>query len=78
MAGGDNTTRPLRQGKCLLLSFKWSPGTDVMIIKIFLQKLALLTQSKAKLFKNFIITLSKIAEKCDHNIDPQLPEAGSL
>jgi hypothetical protein len=37
------------------------PGTDVMILKIFsqkkLQKLAFLTQNKAKLCKFFIITL---------------------
>jgi hypothetical protein len=41
--------------------------------------MAFLTQNKAKLFKNFIITLvfeknanfsPKIAENCDHNIDP--------
>jgi hypothetical protein len=47
------------------------------------KKLAFLTQNKAKLFKNLIITmvfeknsnffnrkLSKIAEKCGHNIGP--------
>jgi hypothetical protein len=47
------------------------------------KKLAFLTQNKAKLFKMLIITLvfekkrklfcqklSKIAENCDHNIDP--------
>jgi hypothetical protein len=38
------------------------PGTDVMILKIFSPKksaknLAFLTQNKAKLFKNLIITL---------------------
>jgi hypothetical protein len=36
-----------------------------------------LTQNKAKLFKNFIITLvfeknaNFFAENCDHNIDPR-------
>jgi hypothetical protein len=47
--------------------------------------LAFLTQNKAKLFNNFIITLvfeknanffrrklSKIAENCDHSIDPRI------
>jgi hypothetical protein len=52
-----------------------------MILKYFRQKiakkLALLTQNKAKLCKILIITffrrkLSKIAENCDHNIDPWL------
>jgi fatty acid-binding protein DegV len=38
------------------------PGTDVMILKIFspkksAKKLASLTQNKAKLFKNLIVTL---------------------
>jgi hypothetical protein len=65
-----------------------APGTDVMIFKIFspknsAKKLAFLTQNKAKLCKNWIITLvfeknanffrrklAKIAENCDHNIDP--------
>jgi hypothetical protein len=64
------------------------PVTDVMIFKIFspkksAKKLVFLTQNKAKLFENMIITLvfeknaifcrqklSKIAENCDHNIDP--------
>jgi hypothetical protein len=57
-----------------------------MIFKIFspknsAKKLAFLTQNKAKLCKILIITLvfeknangrksSKIAENCDHNIDP--------
>jgi hypothetical protein len=46
----------------------------------FSKKLAFLTQNKAKLFKILIITLvfekkrqffsPKIAENCDHNIDP--------
>jgi hypothetical protein len=48
--------------------------------------LAFLTQNKAKLCKNFIITsvfeknanvlpkLAKFAENCDHNIDPKLGE----
>jgi hypothetical protein len=51
------------------------------------EKMAFLTQNKAKLCKNWIITLvlkkktpffrrklSKIAENCDHNIDPRLGE----
>jgi hypothetical protein len=59
-----------------------------MIFKIFspkkfAKKLAFLTQNKAKLYKNLIITLvveknaifcrnlSKIAENCDRNIDPR-------
>jgi hypothetical protein len=62
-------------------------GTDVMIFKIFspknlAKKLAFLTQNKDKLCKILIITLvfeksanfvklSKIAENCDHNIDPR-------
>jgi hypothetical protein len=58
-----------------------------MILKIFLpkkcEKLTLLTQNKAKLCNNLIITLvfeenaiffagklAKIAENCDQNIDP--------
>jgi hypothetical protein len=62
-----------------------------MIFKTFRQKIgekmAFLTQSKAKLFKKLIITLvfekkanfcrrklSKIAENCDQNIDPSLGE----
>jgi hypothetical protein len=62
-----------------------------MILKIFspkqsAKKLAFLTQNKAKLCKNLIITLisektpifcrklAKIAENCDHNIDPWLKE----
>jgi hypothetical protein len=58
-------------------------GTDVMILKIFSpKKLAFLTQNKAKLCKILVITLvfeknanfcrklAKIAENCDHNIDP--------
>jgi hypothetical protein len=48
----------------------------------FGEKMALLTQNKDKLCKNFIITLvfekndifrqklARIAENCDHNIDP--------
>jgi hypothetical protein len=53
--------------------------------KISAKKLAFLTQNKAKLCKSLIITLvfeknanffrqklSKIAENCDHNIDPRL------
>jgi hypothetical protein len=51
--------------------------------KILAKKLALLTKNKAKLFKNLIVTLVfeknaifgrkllKIAENCDHNIDPR-------
>jgi hypothetical protein len=63
-------------------------GTDVVIFKIFspkkiANKLAFLTQNKAKLRKFLIITLvfeknaifcrklAKIAENCDHNIDPR-------
>jgi hypothetical protein len=54
--------------------------------KISAKKLAFLTQNKAKLFKILTITLvfekkcqffrrklSKIAENCDHNIDPRSP-----
>jgi hypothetical protein len=62
-----------------------------MIFKIFspknfAKKLAFLTQNKAKLENNLIITLvfkkndnffaenwKKIAENCDHNIDPWSP-----
>jgi hypothetical protein len=56
--------------------------------KKFSKKLAFLTQNKAKLWKILIITLvfeknanffrqklSKIAENCDHNIDPWLATA---
>jgi hypothetical protein len=62
-------------------------GTDVMILKIFSQKMPkilVLCQNNAKLCKNWIITLvfekkaifllkneKKIAENCDHNIDPR-------
>jgi hypothetical protein len=64
-----------------------STGADVMIFLIFSPKKsaknsAFLTQSKAKLCKNLIITLvfeknanffrrnlAKIEENCDHNID---------
>jgi hypothetical protein len=55
------------------------------------KNLALLTQNKAKLCKIFIITLvflekrqffgrklSKIAENCDHNIDPQFSVANQF
>jgi hypothetical protein len=44
--------------------------------KIFATKLAFLTQNKAKYWKKLITTLvfrrklGKIAENCDHNIDP--------
>jgi hypothetical protein len=62
------------------------PGTDVVIIKIFSpKKIGVLTHNKAKLCKNLIIKLvfektpiffrrklAKIAENCDHNIDPCL------
>jgi hypothetical protein len=65
------------------------PGTDVMILKIFLpknsaKKLAFLTQNKLhmqKFYHNIVFLekrhifrrkLSKIAENCDHNIDPRL------
>jgi hypothetical protein len=59
-------------------------GTDVMIFKIFslknsAKKLAFLTQNKAKLCKNLIITLvfeknaNFFAENCDHNIGPRSP-----
>jgi hypothetical protein len=65
---------------------RFTPGTDVIILKIFSKKtaqnLAFLTQNKAKLCKNVIITLvfeknanfvrrklSKLAENFDHNID---------
>jgi hypothetical protein len=66
-----------------------------MILKIFSpkkssKKLTFLTQNKAKLLKNFIITLvfekrpifsrklSKMAENCGHNIDPwkEAPKLG--
>jgi hypothetical protein len=72
----------------VLSSTKWcGPGTDVMISKIFLprklvKKSACLTQNKAKLFKNLIVTLvfeknhtyltNLFAENCDHNIDPMV------
>jgi hypothetical protein len=60
------------------------PGGDVIILKIFspknsAKKLAFLTQNKAKLCKILILILffdktpifsPKIAEYCDHNIDP--------
>jgi hypothetical protein len=54
------------------------------------EKLAFLTQNKAKLYKKLIITLvfeknanffrrtlAKIAENCDHNIDPGLFSTGT-
>jgi hypothetical protein len=57
------------------------PGTYVLIFKYFCRKiqrkkLAFFTQNNAKLCKILIITffrrkLSKIAENCDHNIDPR-------
>jgi hypothetical protein len=58
----------------------WFPGTNGT--NILAEKLAFLNQNKAKLCKNLILTLvfeknaifcrklSKIAENCDHNIDP--------
>jgi Ni,Fe-hydrogenase III small subunit len=67
------------------MDLRLGPGTDVMILKIFspktsVKKLAFLTPNKAKLCKILIVTLifekknrrklSKIAENCDHNIDP--------
>jgi hypothetical protein len=63
------------------------PGPDVMILKIFspknfAKKLAFLTQNKANFWKNWYWylrktpfccrKLGKIAENCDHNIDPWL------
>jgi hypothetical protein len=38
----------------------------------FREKIGVLTQKKAKLWKNWIITLvsEKNAENCDHNTDP--------
>jgi hypothetical protein len=63
----------------------FTPGTNVMIFKIFLykkiaKKLAFFTQNKAKICEFLIIILrktpifcrklAKIAENCDHNIDP--------
>jgi hypothetical protein len=39
-------------------------GTDVMIFKIFSQKLAFFTQNKAKSCKNLITTLLFFAENC--------------
>jgi hypothetical protein len=67
--------------------------------KFFAKELAFLTHNKAKLCKFWIVTLdlekkrlfcrrklAKIAENCDHNIDPRffilcendLPEVGSV
>jgi hypothetical protein len=58
----------------------------IFSLKIFAKKLAFFAQNKAKLCKNLIIILvlrktpifrrklAKIAENCDHNIDPRLGE----
>jgi hypothetical protein len=68
-------------------------GTDVMILKMFLQlvlakKMAFFTQNKSKLCKILIITLwffrktpifsPKNAENRDHNIDPCLEYSENL
>jgi hypothetical protein len=57
-------------------------GTDVMILKYFrrkkMQKIVFFVQHTANFCKNLIVTLvfeknaklAKIAENCDHNIDP--------
>jgi hypothetical protein len=65
------------------------PGTVAVIFKIFSPKIRrknwrILTQNKAKLGKNLIITVvfdknanffAEIAENFGHNIDPQFPPA---
>jgi hypothetical protein len=64
------------------------PGTEGMcrFFKILLQKMAFLTQNKAKLWfwekrQFFHRNLAKIVENCDHNIEPgslRLPGRGFL
>jgi hypothetical protein len=61
------------------------PILKIFSPKIFAKKLAFLTQNKAKLWKQLIITLvfkktpifcqkfGKVAENYDHNIDPRSP-----
>jgi hypothetical protein len=65
------------------------PGTDIMILKIFSEKMAFSAQTVASFCKNLFITLVfdtnaifsrrklvKNAENCLHNIDPRMDPPG--
>jgi hypothetical protein len=80
--------REFEQLSAKKFAFFLKTGTDVRILKIILpkksaKKLAFLTQNKAELFKNLIITLvfeknanflPKIAENCDRCYDKFLAQ----
>jgi hypothetical protein len=46
----------------------WGVNVLITISAILTEKMALLTQSEAKLYQNLIITF--VSENCDHNIGP--------